>query len=88
MQMMVAIAAAQARSNPPPAAAPYNALSVDALERYSAFFITASNGEYADMTTANAAMEKARKAGDALAELCGLEQHWITPRRPTPHRQR
>jgi hypothetical protein len=72
IQMMDAIAAVQARSNPPPAAAAYNALAVDALERYSALFVTASNGEYADMTTANAVMEKATEAGDSLAEACGL----------------
>jgi hypothetical protein len=72
IQMMDAIAAGQANSNPPPAAAPLNALYVDAFERYSALFVTASNGEYADMTTANAVMDKAREAEAALAESCDL----------------
>lgn len=72
IQMMDTIAAAQARSNPPPAAAPSNALLVDAFERYSALFVTASNGEYADMTTANAVMEKAENEAVALAESCGI----------------
>ena len=72
IQMIDAIAAAQARSDPPPAAAPANVLMVDAMERYSALFVTASKGEYADMTTANAVMDKAAEAGNVLAEQCGL----------------
>jgi hypothetical protein len=72
IQIMDAIAAVQARSNPPPVAAAHNALVVDAIERYSALFVTASNDEYADVTTANAVMDRATEAGDALAEQCGL----------------
>jgi hypothetical protein len=71
IQIMDAIAAVQARSNPPVAAA-HNALVVAAIEQYSALFVTASNGEYADVTTANAVMDRATEAGDALAEQCGL----------------
>ena len=72
IQMMDAIAAVQAHSEPPPPAMRLNAQYVDALERYSALFVTASNGEFADMTTANAVMEKAGEVEDALAEQCGL----------------
>jgi hypothetical protein len=45
---------------------------VDALERYSARSVTASNGEYADMATANAVMDRETEVGDTLAEQCGL----------------
>lgn len=72
IQVVDSIAAGQARSNPPAAAAPVNALIVDAFERYSALFVNASSGEYADMTTANAVMDKADKEATALAESCGL----------------
>ena len=63
-------AAIQKQSNPPPAAAPMNALLIDGLERFSALFATALRGEQADYRAAVAVLEQVTEADKALLKKC------------------
>ena len=72
IQKMDEATTAHARSNPPPAAAPMNALFVDALERYTDLMVTASNGGNADTRAADSVLQRAKEADAALREQCGL----------------
>ena len=66
--------AIQKASNPPPAAAPMNALLIDGVERYSALFETALRGKQADGRAADAVMAELAEADKALREKCSLYQ--------------